>query len=317
MRITLALASLAVAALPAAAQQTPSPNNGRPYYYAFVPKPAPVPYTGVNRPIWRLDQVLAANKGKASWRQQVIATPRFSGEWIQMARGERTRPQFYGDDRVMWVVWGGQIRFHIDGQQPFVASKGFLVQVPFRTAYWMETVGDEPALRFEVTHAGIKPSFPAGETDKAAPPGYIKVTAPNTYASDTYGKDNKLSIDFFKDIVAANIVPPVDDRYLANDGDTMSAILRGPGTPTPPPSNRGHFHNGYDEFWVILEGTCEYLIEGQKELITARPGDVVLATPNRWHRAAWAGTGMATRLAFNARTGMFHTFGEDAEGRQR
>ncbi len=43
----------------------------------------------------------------------------------------------------------------------------------------------------------------------------------------------------------------------------------------------------------------------------------MLATPDGWHRATWGGTGMATRLAFNARTGVFHTYGEDAEGRQR
>ena len=35
----------------------------------------------------------------------------------------------------------GQIRFHIQGQEPFVASKGWLVQVPYRNVYWMETVG--------------------------------------------------------------------------------------------------------------------------------------------------------------------------------
>lgn len=318
MRSTpLVLMAAILAALPAAAQQaaTPSPTGGRTYYYAFSPKSAPVPYAGVNRPVWHLDQVLAANRGKANWRQQIISTPRWSGAWIQMAPGGRTSAQFYGDDRVLWVVWSGQIRFHIEGQEPFIAGKGFLVQVPLRTAYWMETVGEQPSLRFEVTHAGIKPSFPAGEDDRNPPPGYVRVTSPNP--SDRYDAANKPKIDFFKDIVAPNIVPPPDQRFFARDGDTMSSILRGPGTPTPPATNRGHFHIGLDEFWVILEGRCEYLIEGQKDLVVANPGDVVLATPNRWHRAAWGGAGMATRLAFNARPGLFHNYGEDAEGRQR
>ena len=76
-------------------------------------------------------------------------------------RAKRPVPQFYGDDRTVWVVWGGKIRFTIKGQQPFVATKGFLVQVPLRVPYSMETVGDEPSLRFEVTRGGrILPSYP-------------------------------------------------------------------------------------------------------------------------------------------------------------
>ena len=78
-----------------------------------------------------------------------------------MAPGGKTRPQFYGDDRTIWVVWSGQIRFTIAGQKPFIARKGFLVQVPYRVAYSMETVGNEPSLRFEVTHAGRLPSYPS------------------------------------------------------------------------------------------------------------------------------------------------------------
>ena len=52
----------------------------------------------------------------------------------------------------------------IEGQEPFVATKGFLVQVPYRVPYSMETVGDEPAMRFEVRAAGEMPSYPVSET---------------------------------------------------------------------------------------------------------------------------------------------------------
>ena len=68
-----------------------------------------------------------------------------------MAPGDKTKTQFYADDRVFWVVQSGQMKVTIEGQEPFVASKGFLVQVPHRNVYSMETVGDKPSLRFEVT----------------------------------------------------------------------------------------------------------------------------------------------------------------------
>jgi oxalate decarboxylase/phosphoglucose isomerase-like protein (cupin superfamily) len=99
------------------------------------------------------------------------------------------------------------------------------------------------------------------------------------------------------------------------DEANMVNIIRGQGVPTPPPSNRGHFHIGDDEFWFILEGKCDYLIE-DVGLLTADAGDVVFAPPGRFHRASWANGQMDTRLAFNVSPNLFHNFGADAGGKQ-
>ena len=130
-KISVALAGglIASLALPAPAQ----PEHK--VFLDWAPKPDKMPtYTGVNKPVTRLSAVLARHKGQASWTEEVIQTERYDARWIQMAPGEKTRTQFYGDDRTVWVVWGGKIRFTIKGQQPFVATKGFLVQVPLRNA---------------------------------------------------------------------------------------------------------------------------------------------------------------------------------------
>lgn len=308
--------ALACLILATAAAAQPAPK----YWFAWSPRPdVPTAYTGVNRPVWRLAELLAAHKGQADWNQEIVHTERYSARWIQMAPGRKTRPQFYGDDRTVWVVWSGQVRFTIDGQKPFIAGKGFLVQAPYRVAYSMETVGNEPSLRFEVTHAGRLPSYPSNAADSDKPAAvkgmhYEKVTYPSP--PDIYTAQNPMMVDFFKDVVAAHPNDPPKQHRFVKDGDNMVDILRGRGVPTPPASNRGHFHIGYDEFWFVLEGKIEYLIEGEK-LITAMPGDIVYAAPGRWHRAAWAGDGMATRLAFNVRPAMFHNYGENAQGRQR
>ena len=99
-------------------------------WYAWSPKPDKLPSYGQNRPVTHLKAVLAKHKGQTRWSEQSILTDRYDAKWIQAAPGDKTPVQYYGDDRVFWVVWGGQIRFTIQGQQPFVASKGFLVQVP-------------------------------------------------------------------------------------------------------------------------------------------------------------------------------------------
>jgi mannose-6-phosphate isomerase-like protein (cupin superfamily) len=329
MRISGKVASVAglfaLCALPALAQQNvtvPVPAGKSPVWYAWAPKPkAALPPYGPNKPVTRLPEVLAAHKGQASWNADVVQTKRWSGKWIQMAPGEKTRPQFWGDDRTLWVVWSGQIRFNIEGQQPFVATKGFLVQVPYRVPYSLETVGNEPSLRFEVTHAGKLPSYPAAPGDQPPPnpPGYHYIKVSYNGSHDGYNDANRPYIDFMKDYVAASPNAPNASnnlpRLFANDDDTLSAIIRGMGVPTPPETNRGHFHIGNDEFWFILEGKIDYLIE-DVGLITADPGDVVFVPPSRWHRASWHAGQMDTRLSFNSRPTMLHAYAENANGTQ-
>jgi mannose-6-phosphate isomerase-like protein (cupin superfamily) len=285
-------------------------------WYAWSPKPDKMPSYGQNRPVTHLSAVLTKHKGQARWSEPVIVDRRYDAKWIQAAPGDKTPVQYYGDDRVFWVVWGGQIRFTIQGQQPFVATKGFLVQVPQRVRYSMETIGGEPSLRFELTHAGIKPSYPA-DAGQPKPPeaqgNYIKISTPTQ--PDKYDSLNRPYRDFFKEVVQADPVKNPMDHLVMADEANMANIIRGPGVPTPPTSNQGHFHIGHEEFWFILEGKCDYLIE-QAGFFTANAGDVVFVPPGRFHRASWANGQTDTRLSFNVNPLLFHNFAEDADGKQ-
>ncbi|HWM62134.1 MAG TPA: hypothetical protein VNN98_08270 [Rhizomicrobium sp.] len=317
MRISrkLALGCALVAALagPALAQQAGT------VWYAWSPKPDKLPAYGKNKPVTRLPAVLAKHKGQARWSEQVILTKRYDAKWIQAAPGDKSATIYYGDDRVVWVVWGGQIRFTIEGQQPFVATKGFLVEVPQRVRYSIETISSEPSLRFEVTHTGILPLYAGDQPKPADPPGahYMKISTPTQ--PDKYDAVNWPYRDFFKE-TAADPTGSIKDHLVVGDEANMVNIIRGQGVPTPPASNRGHFHIGDDEFWFILEGRIDYQIE-DVGLLTADAGDVVFAAPGRFHRASWAlgksgEKQMDTRLAFNVSPNLFHNFGEDAGGKQ-
>ena len=318
MRNSLKIAcAIALLAAPALAQD-------RRVTIDWAPKPNRLQeYTGVNQPVTRLSEVLARHKGQTSWSEDVIETERYSARWIQMAAGEKTRTQFYADDRTVWVVWDGQIRFTIHGQAPFIATKGFLVQVPFRVPYSMETVGNEPSLRFEVTRGKSLPSYPATREELTPPPPkdgqhYVKVSYPPTLVAggmDSYTDKNKPYLDFFKEFVEKYPTGGPRGGLFMGDHDNQAAIIRGQGVPTPPDSNKGHFHIANDEFWFVLEGKIDYLMEG-KGLFTANTGDVVLALPGRFHRASWANGQMDTRLAFNRSPTMQHNYAEDAGARQ-
>jgi mannose-6-phosphate isomerase-like protein (cupin superfamily) len=276
----------------AQAQQTP--------VTAWAPQPVKLaPFTKPNQLHKRLADVLGRHKAQKSWSETMAITRDFIAEYVQMAPGEKTKAQFWADDRIFWVVQSGQIRFHIDGQQPFVASKGFIVQVPYRNAYWMETVGDEPSLRFEVRAAGEIPSYVLSETPTAVK-GWKFVQATYT-GKDTYNDVNKPYLDFNKTIVQEG----GRGGGFVRDDHTWANVIRGRGAPVPPPTQWGHFHENFDELWIVLEGQEDFLVEGEK-LISATTGDIVFAPRERWHRATHGGTGMSTRLAITPRPPSLH-----------
>jgi mannose-6-phosphate isomerase-like protein (cupin superfamily) len=294
---------------PVLAQQAPPRSAPPPSWYAWAPKStAEHPWKAPQKPIWRLAEILTAHQGQASWSEQIVLDHDYDAKYIQMAAGEKTRTQFWADDRIFFVVWGGQIRFTIQGQAPFVASKGFLVQVPYRTPYSMETVGNEPSLRFEVVRSGRTPLYPSDGTaaPPASPPGKEYLRTRYLTPPDPYTDINKPFVDFEQDYVH-NPANPQGDFAFVKDADNFMNIIRGPGIPTPPDTSKGHFHVDYNEFWFIAEGRIDYLMEGMK-VFTAEPGDVVYAPQGRWHRASFGGTTIDTRIAINPRPEGMHNF---------
>jgi mannose-6-phosphate isomerase-like protein (cupin superfamily) len=259
------------------------------------------PWVAPNKPHWKLSDILAKHAGQRSWSEDIVSDRDFIARYIAMAPGEKTKTQFYADDRVVWIVQSGELKVTIEGQPPFVARKGFLVQVPYRAPYSMETVGSAPSLRFEVTAARATPLYPLAETPAPlAGKKYVKVSFTG---HGEYDAINKPYLDFEKDIVTAG----GRGGPFVKDDKTWVNIIRGPGQPAPPPTNLGHFHVDFSEFWFVLEGRVDYLIEGQP-LFTAEQGDIVYAPQGRWHRASSGGTGMATRVAINPRPDGIHNY---------
>jgi len=275
---------------------------------AWAPQPVkPAPFTAPNKPLKKYVDILARHRGKSDWAETEVLTRDFIGQYVSMGPGKKTKTQFWADDRVYWVVTSGQMRVTIEGVEPFIASKGFLVQVPYRVPYSMETVGNEPSLRFEVLPAGETPSYPVSETPE--PTKGIKFVKAVYTGQGKYEGVNKPFIDFEKDIVAAN----GKGGGAVRDDHTWANIIRSKGVPTPPDTSWGHFHENFAEFWLIMEGKEEFLIEGVP-LITAGFGDIVFAPDQRWHRALAAGDGMGTRLAITPRPPSLHYYQEGFTG---
>jgi mannose-6-phosphate isomerase-like protein (cupin superfamily) len=268
---------------------------------AWAPKPIkPNGWIAPNKPITKLSDLLTKHKGQTDWTETIVSDDYLHGDYISMGPGKKTQPRFNPDTREWWVIQDGQIRFTIEGQEPFVATKGYLVQVPYRNTYSMETVGDKPSLRFEVNIANVKKMYPVSEKPPVVPGmEFVKVTIAG---KGTYAGGNRPFIDFNE--VAAGRDP--QRRFIADDR-AVSNIIMGQGGPDPNPASKGHFHEECAEFWFILQGQMRYTIETLPTFI-ADQGDIVYAPKQMWHSPSFAGTGPATRLAMNGYQDIGHSF---------
>jgi len=284
------LVACVLAALPTLASGQPAPANLK---YGWAPKPVSAPFVAPNRAHWRLPDLMKAHANQKSWSQMVVRDAKgLTGTYIQDAPGIRSSRVMYSDTVIFFVVQAGQLRVNIEGLEPFIASKGFVVQVPSARFYDVETLGDAPSLRFEVTQT-LAPAIYA-ENEKPAPrPGTAYVRTGYYTAPTAYGA-KKPFIDFQKDIVEGG-----GRGGGAVQDDLVSAnINRQASVPRPPDSDKGHFHIGTSEFWFILDGQVNFLIEGVP-YFTADQGDIVYAPAGRWHRATSGGTGTATRISIH------------------
>jgi mannose-6-phosphate isomerase-like protein (cupin superfamily) len=270
---------------------------------AWVPKATRMTaYEAPNRPVWRLADVKALHPGNGSWTQPIVRNKEMWADYIQLAAGTKTPTTMWPDNRIGMIVWEGQIRVSVDGHEPFVASKGFQINIPFRTPYTLEVVGNAPGLYFMVREADHYPLYPVA-SNPAKPAdiaGHTYVQASLTPSRGTIDSNGaygpRLYLDYYKEVV--NNPQGRGGAFIASDHFFMNNI-RGMGVPTPPPSNIGHFHAEYTEFWFIIEGKMEHLIEGIPEVVQSDAGDIVTAAQGRYHRASFKAGQMDTRVAIN------------------
>ncbi len=293
-RIAFVTAGLGLfSALPG--QQAVVRGTGQTLVWAPMPV-QPNDWVAPNKPITRLSDLRAKHAAEKNWTETVVSDGLFHADYISMAPGAKTPRRFHPDNRAWWIVQDGQIRFTIEGQEPFIASKGFLVQAPHRNVYSMETVGEKPSLRLEVMIANSHTMYPIDETPTAAP-GVKFVRARVANVKGTYDKANVPFIDY-NETIAGNPKPKQNQNQFIGDAHGIANIIRGnPKTQAPArDEDKGHLHVTGPEFWFILEGQMEYKI-GSLPIIVADQGDIVYAPAQTWHRVRFAGDGMATRLA--------------------
>jgi mannose-6-phosphate isomerase-like protein (cupin superfamily) len=224
----MGLAVLVVAASAPSSGQTPVGAAGRgpaqqeAPLIVWSPKAKSPGWTGVHRPHTKLSDVLARHRGQADWAETVVDDESLFAQWISMGPGQKTPRRMNGDTREWWIVQSGTLRFTVEGREPVVATKGLMVQVPYRTLYQIENVGTEPALRFEVNVARARKLYPTDETP-APVPGFEFVKTRVTGGRGVLDAQNRPVVDF-------NRVAAGEERggAFVTDDRSFANIIMGP-----------------------------------------------------------------------------------------
>lgn len=272
---------------------------------SWAAKPVqPSKYVPPHKPHTKLADLKSKYKGQADWREVIVDDDHLHGEYISMAPGTKVSKRFHPDTREWWIVMDGQIRFEIEGQPSFVATKGSMVQVPMQTIYSMEAIGDKPALRFEVNIAKAKTMYPQeGGVIPPPIPGMNWILVKLNRKPGPYDHGNQPHINLYELAKAHGYKGSRfvhDDRAVAN-------IIYGYEKDLPPlnPKDRGHYHPECAEFWLIMAGQIRYAIEKQGVII-AEEGDVVYAPIFTFHAPRFYGPGPSCRLAMNGYPNIAH-----------
>jgi mannose-6-phosphate isomerase-like protein (cupin superfamily) len=289
--------------LTGAAQRAPGRQNAP--LIMMSPKAKSAGWTGVHKPHTKLADVLARHKGQADWAETIVDDESLNAQWISMAPGKKTARRMNGDTREWWIVQSGTLRFTIDGQEPIVATKGVMVQVPYRTLYQIENTGTEPALRFEVNVARARKLYPVDETPVPLP-GFEFIRTRVDGGKGVLDPQNRPVVDFNKVVSGEERGNAfvTDDRSFAN-------IILG-NYQRPQPGNKGHYHEEGGEFWLIMLGHIRYNIEGLEQF-EAVEGDVVYVPRQTWHLASNGGQEgeRSCRLAMNGFPYQAHMYEAD------
>jgi mannose-6-phosphate isomerase-like protein (cupin superfamily) len=274
---------------------------------SWAPKPVSVPqYVAPHKPHTKLADLRAKHKSQSDWREEIVSDDLLHADYIQSQPGSKVTPRFHPDTREWWVVVAGKIRFDIEGQDPVVATKGSMVQVPMQTVYSMETLGEEPAIRFEVNIARAKILYP-GTAQPPHLPGFTFIPVTLNRKPAPYDRGNKPHINLYE--LAKQSSNYKGGRFVHDDRGVAN-IIYGYEKDLPPDNlkSRGHYHPDSCEFWLIMTGQIQYRIEGQPKTIVADEGDVVYVPPFTFHAPRYHGAGPSCRLAMNGYPEIAHLF---------
>jgi len=262
----------------------------------WAPKPKTTPaYPSGIKPWVKLADIKSRHKGDANWREVVVDDGRLNGEYVSAAPGLKVGRRFHPDTREWFAVLEGEVRVEIEGQDPFTATRGSLVNIPRQTIYSVETIGASPSLRFVLNVARAKTLFPQDVEPPQAPAGTEWLPVTINRRPGGYDEFNSPHLNIHE--AAKKNEKYTGGRFVRDDKSEL-LVIYGFEKNLPPldPADKGHFHPESAEMWLVFVGQIRYAFEGQQPFV-ANEGDVVYVPANTWHATRFYGEAPACRLS--------------------
>jgi mannose-6-phosphate isomerase-like protein (cupin superfamily) len=143
---------------------TPDPLPGFGFTTIRLTVRKPAPYNNGNRPVVTFDQLAAASDLRKTNVTAVVNDDRAASNFIYglekilPPQAKAGRGHYHTGGSESWIILAGQIRYAIEGQEPFVADVGDVVYVPPFTYHAPRFYGEAPACRLamngfvDITH---------------------------------------------------------------------------------------------------------------------------------------------------------------------
>ena len=211
--------------------------------------------------------------------------------------------RFHPDTREWFAVVEGEVRVEIEGQAPFTATRGSLVNIPRQTHLLdrdhrrrhRACVSSSTSPRAKTRLRRATPSAAGAAARHAVGGGDDQPHA------GRYDEFNKPHLNIHEE--AARNEKYTGGRFVRDDKSEM-LVLYGHEKNLPPldPSDKGHFHAESAEFWLVFAGKIRYAFEGQEPFI-ASEGDVVYVPAGTWHATRYTGPDPSCRLSITEYVG--------------
>ena len=272
-------------------------GGGPPTYRLWWAAKAKPGQYGTNKPHIKLPDLKARHKGESNWMEVVVNDENYHAEYNQGAPGYKIATRMHPDTREFFAVIEGQLRFTREGQPaPLIATSTSIINIPKKVPYSVEVIGDAPALWVDANQQNYKTLYPAEGPKPQQPSGFtvMKIGLNITPGPASYVGNNKPHFNLHE----AEKDPKFNGQNVVQDDHMWAQAIWGYEKNLPPydPNDKGHFHIGTAEWWIILEGQIRHNIETVGDF-TSNMGDVVYAPPSTWHATRFAGPGPSCRLA--------------------
>jgi mannose-6-phosphate isomerase-like protein (cupin superfamily) len=263
-------------------------------------------YAAPQKPIHRLSELKAKYKGQAAWREVAVKDGELHAEYHSVPAGTKVSPRMHPATASFLVVFEGEMRWQIEGQEPFTAKRGSIVNIPAYTIFSYDVTSTVPTIYIEVNPIHFDTIYPASEPPPAALPGREVIKAAfNQRKPAPYVAPNKPHFNLHDSIIANPARPGgvqvLTDHLYANANygfaDPQDPANPNRATAKPAPAGPGlpHLHPGNAEWWIVLTGQIKGVFETGE--VIGSEGDIMYAGPYMLHHMSNYGPGGSCRIA--------------------